>query len=102
MIRVKSGALFLCWMLLVTTGCVLPLEGRSGFGGEGGEGSKGGAGGQGGPGGAQTSSMTTGGVVDTTSPTVVSSIPANSASKVAVGAPISATFSEALDPSTIT
>src|SRR4029077_7648090 len=35
-------------------------------------------------------------------PTVVSSIPANGATAVAVNTPISATFSEAMDPATIT
>lgn len=39
---------------------------------------------------------------DTTAPTVSSTVPANSATGVAVGSSITATFSEAMDPATIT
>ena len=47
-------------------------------------------------------SFTTSAVLDTTPPTVLSTIPANNASKVDVSSPISATFSEAMDPLTVT
>ncbi|HXI84527.1 MAG TPA: ice-binding family protein [Verrucomicrobiae bacterium] len=47
-------------------------------------------------------SFTTGTTLDTTAPTVSSTIPANAATGVAVGGNIAATFSEAMDPSTIT
>jgi hypothetical protein len=47
-------------------------------------------------------SFTTGATPDITAPTVISTNPANNATGVAVNAAINATFSEAMDPSTIT
>ena len=47
-------------------------------------------------------SFTTGTTVNTTPPTVISTVPANSATGVAINSKISATFSEAMDPSTLT
>jgi hypothetical protein len=47
-------------------------------------------------------SWTTGDAPDTTAPTVVSTVPANSATGVAINSAMSATFSEAMDPLTIT
>ena len=46
-------------------------------------------------------SFTTGATADTTAPTVLSTVPANGASVVALDANISAAFSEAMDPLTI-
>ena len=50
----------------------------------------------------KTWSFTTGTTADVTPPTVTSTIPANAATGVAVNANISATFSEAMNPLTIT
>ncbi len=47
-------------------------------------------------------SFTTGAVPDTTAPTVTSTIPTDAATGVAIGNNLSATFSEAMDPLTIT
>jgi hypothetical protein len=47
-------------------------------------------------------SFTTGAAADTTIPTVSSTVPANLATGVVIGGDISATFSEAMDPLTIT
>jgi hypothetical protein len=47
-------------------------------------------------------SWTTGDAPDTTAPTVVSTVPANAATDVAINSAMSATFSEAMDPLTIT
>jgi hypothetical protein len=99
--RTKSGALFLCLCTLVATGCILPVEGRADFGGESGEGGKGGQG-QGGEGGARTSTTSTGTVVDTTPPKVLSTSPADGASKVLASAVVVVKLSEALDPATLT
>jgi hypothetical protein len=49
-----------------------------------------------------TWSFTTGASADVTAPAVVSTSPANAASGVAIGTTINATFSEPLDPATIT
>ena len=46
--------------------------------------------------------FTTGAAPDTTPPTVVSTIPANAATGVAISQAVSATFSEAMNPLTIT
>ena len=46
-------------------------------------------------------SFTTGATPDTTPPTVISTVPSNAATGVAINSKISATFSEAMDPSTI-
>ncbi len=46
-------------------------------------------------------SFTTGASTSTTPPTVISTVPAGAASGVAIGNRLSATFSEAMDPSTI-
>lgn len=51
---------------------------------------------------AKTWSFTTGTAVDTTAPTVISTVPADLATSVAVGANIVATFSEPMNPATIT
>jgi len=51
---------------------------------------------------AKTWSFTTGTTVDNTAPTVKSTYPANAASGVALNANVTATFSEAMDPATIT
>jgi len=50
----------------------------------------------------KTWSFTTGAAVDTTAPTVSSTIPATGAIGVALNANVTATFNEAMDPSTIT
>ncbi len=47
-------------------------------------------------------SFTTGTLADVTAPTVMSTVPANAATGVAFNTKVSATFSEAMDPSTIT
>ncbi|MFO7618043.1 MAG: Ig-like domain-containing protein [Thermoplasmata archaeon] len=47
-------------------------------------------------------SWTTGSAPDTTAPTVISTVPANAATDVAIDSAITATFSEAMDPLTIT
>ena len=47
-------------------------------------------------------SFTTGATADTTAPTVISTNPADAATDVAINKKIAATFSEALDPATIT
>jgi methionine-rich copper-binding protein CopC len=46
--------------------------------------------------------FTTGALLDTTPPTVTSTSPANGATNVAINTKVSATFSEAMDPSTVT
>ena len=46
--------------------------------------------------------FTTGAAPDTTPPTVVSTIPLNAATGVAINQAVSATFSKAMDPLTIT
>jgi len=46
-------------------------------------------------------SFTTGAAADTNRPTVITTVPANAASGVAINQTINATFSEAMDPSTI-
>jgi hypothetical protein len=46
--------------------------------------------------------FTTGGVLDTTAPTVSSTVPANAATSVAINSAMTATFSEAMTPLTIT
>jgi hypothetical protein len=51
---------------------------------------------------AKTWSFTTGTTPDTTAPTVVSTIPANASTGVAIGGNITATFSESMDPLTVT
>jgi hypothetical protein len=51
---------------------------------------------------AKTWSFTTGTSADTTAPTVSSSVPLDASSGAAVNASITATFSEVMDPSTIT
>ncbi|MDD5092366.1 MAG: Ig-like domain-containing protein, partial [Candidatus Wallbacteria bacterium] len=51
---------------------------------------------------AKTWSFTTGAASDTTAPAVSSTLPASAATAVAVNANVTATFSEAMDPSTIT
>ena len=51
---------------------------------------------------AKTWSFTTGTTADTTAPIVSSTIPADAATGVAVNANITATFSEAIDPATVT
>ena len=50
----------------------------------------------------KTWSFTTGTAADNTAPTVSSTIPADTATGVALNANVTATFSEAMDPSTIT
>ncbi|OGT32430.1 MAG: hypothetical protein A2W28_06435 [Gammaproteobacteria bacterium RBG_16_51_14] len=50
----------------------------------------------------KTWSFTTGAAADTTAPTVSSTIPADTATGIAVNANITATFSEAMDPLTVT
>ncbi|MDD2717178.1 MAG: Ig-like domain-containing protein, partial [Candidatus Wallbacteria bacterium] len=50
----------------------------------------------------KTWSFTTGSAADSTAPTVSSTIPANAATAVAVNGNITATFSEGMDPTTIT
>jgi hypothetical protein len=50
----------------------------------------------------KTWSFTTGATADTTAPTVSSTIPADTATGVAINQNITATFSEAMDPTTIT
>ncbi|MGK2905653.1 MAG: Ig-like domain-containing protein [Desulfuromonadales bacterium] len=47
-------------------------------------------------------SFTTGTVLDSTAPTVTSNVPVNAATAVAIGNNLTATFSEAMDPLTIT
>src|SRR5207245_1590434 len=47
-------------------------------------------------------SFTTGATPDTTAPTVSATVPANAATDVAINGKIAVTFSEAMDPSTIT
>jgi methionine-rich copper-binding protein CopC len=46
-------------------------------------------------------SFTTGAAADTTAPTVIATVPANAATGVAINQAINATFSEAMDPATI-
>ncbi|MBC7963829.1 MAG: DUF3494 domain-containing protein [Steroidobacteraceae bacterium] len=46
--------------------------------------------------------FTTGGAADTTRPTVTATVPANAATGVPIGNKLSATFSEAMNPATIT
>jgi hypothetical protein len=52
--------------------------------------------------GARVWSFTTGAAADTTAPTVRSTIPANGATNLSVNRSITATFSEAMDPLTVT
>jgi Ice-binding-like/Bacterial Ig-like domain len=85
----KTRGLLLLLAGLVTTGCFLQSDGL------GGTGAKLGTGGTGG------TPSTTGPTV-TTPPTVDSTSPTNGAMNVAAGAALGATFSEALDPSTVT
>ena len=47
-------------------------------------------------------SFTTGATADVTPPTVISTVPANAATNVALNTKVAATFSEAMDPSTMT
>jgi Bacterial Ig-like domain/Right handed beta helix region/FG-GAP repeat len=49
-----------------------------------------------------TWSFTSGGALDTTPPTVISTTPANNATNLPLSTTISATFSEAMDPATLT
>ena len=51
---------------------------------------------------SQPWTFTTGAAADTTAPTVSSTNPANAATGVAINSAVNATFSEAMDPSTIT
>ncbi len=51
---------------------------------------------------AKTWSFTTGTTADTTAPTVSSTVPSNAATGVAIGGNIAVTFSEAMNPSTVT
>ena len=89
-----------------TTSSVTGTGGHGGSGGAGGSGmmtstGTGGAGGStgtGGSGGAGGSPV----VPDTTAPTVISNVPASGGQNVPANSPVTATFSEAMDPLTIT